>query len=145
MSQKGIQKLGKQLNSKVEYENILLECHTINSVDFKSVYFLIEGWFDLDSNGLTNLKKNIARTIKQNAGDVFNGDKIISYTEFPRTLKDGFGFSMFEYTLYLKNVNQIDVHEAKEPTKRIMDSIYRDNFINGGFRYKNLRKSKKRV
>lgn len=145
MTQKGIQKTGKQLNANLTYDDVLINCFTINSVDFKSVYFLIEGWFDLDSNGLNTLKRNIANTIKRNCGDIFISDKIISYTEFPRTLSDGFGFSMFEYTIFLKQVNLIDVHQAKEPTRRIMDKIYEENFVNRTFQVKNLRKSKERV
>lgn len=141
---KGLQKLGKQLNSELKFEDIQIECFTINCVEFKSVYFVVEGWFDLDSEGLNNLKKSISNTIQRNVGDDFNKNKIIAYTEFPRTLTDGYGFSMFEYTIYLKNINQIDVHQAKEPTRKIMNKIYEENFVDAGFRYKNLRNSKKR-
>lgn len=140
----GIPKTGKQFNIHVKYDDILIECHTINSVEFKSVYFLVKGWFDLDNSGLERLKRDISNTIQRNVGDIFIKDKIISYTEFPRTLTDGYGYSMFEFTVYLKQINMIDFQQAKEPTKRIMDKIYEDNFVDANFRFKNLKNNTKK-
>jgi len=124
---------------------VLIECNTINYIEFKSIFFIIKGWFDLDDKGLNDLKKSITKTIKRNTDDsMFIKDKIISYTEFPRTLTDGYGYSMFEFTVFLKQINMIDEEQAKEPTKRIMDKIYEDNFVDANFRFKNLKRAYKK-
>ncbi len=143
---KGAQKLGKQFNYKLNYEEVNIECHTINYIDFKSVYFLIEGWFDLDTKGLTKLKADMARTIQRNLDkSMFITDKLISYSEFPRTLSDGFGFSMFEYTVFLKRTNIVNVEQVKEPLRRVIEKIYDENFVDIDFRVKKIRKSKKKI
>jgi hypothetical protein len=138
-------KLGRQFNYKLNYDEVNIECHTINCINFKSVYFLIEGWFDLDDRGLNKLKTNMGRTIQRHLDkSMFITDKLISYSEFPRTLSDGFGFSMFEYTVYLKHTNIVNVEQAKEPIRRVIEKIYDENFVDVDFRVKKLRKAKKR-
>ncbi len=137
------QRTGKRFNIKLDYNEVEIEAHTLDWMDFKSVFIIVQGWFNLEQKDVYKLNKQIKRSLSKHMdGNIFDMEKIIDVVDAPRTLTNGFGHSLFEYTIFLKRPNLIDSKEMNPYTKRIVEGIYNENFINPDFI---VRKKKKEI
>jgi hypothetical protein len=131
---------GRRLNSDIEYDNVLIQCHTTDGVNFKSVFFVIQGWFDIELTQQTILHKNIIRTIKNHIPEnIIYKDRIIPICELPANLQHNNNKTQYEYTMFLKKPNSMRPSDLEPYTKVIMDEVYGEHFKDKEFSTKTKR------
>ena len=132
---------GKQFNIKLKFDNVEIEAHTLDSTHFKSVYIIVHGWFNLEREEIYKLNKRIKTALYKYMNlAIFTNERVIDVVDAPRQLTNGFGHSMFEYTLFLRTPNLITPKEMNPYTKQIMEGIYNEVFIDPNFEVRKKRK-----
>lgn len=131
----------KTFNVNLVFKDVEITCNTIDIIDFKSVYFVIRGWFDLNKQQIATLNKQIKKSLINNLDlTLFRIDPIIDVVDAPETMTNGFGHSMFEYTVFLKYPGLTTKEEVQLATKHTIKQIHKEIFEDPDFKVKKRRK-----
>jgi hypothetical protein len=126
---------GKILNHTLKYPKIKMTSNIVNTKNVKSFYIIVSGYFDLDYDGLIELRKSITRTIKNNLNtELFYKQRFID-TEEIRMAGD-WNYGGYEYTIFLLKENIITIPDLEVESKRLMDLIYETHFNKPQFNIK---------
>lgn len=132
---------GKQFNTKLKFDNVEIEAHTLDAIHFKTVFIVIHGWFNMEREDVYRLNRKIKTSLYKHMNlAIFTNEKVIDIVDAPRQLTNGYGHSMFEYTLFLRTPNLISPKEMNPYTKQIIEGIYNEVFVNPEFDVKKKKK-----
>ena len=103
--------------------NITIESKTINYLDLKSFFIVVECWYESDVDARLwgqKIKKNILSVLDK---EYFNTEILISDLDVPKIKNSSIYHSMFEYTIFLKKPNIIDHKQLSVHAKKICKMI----------------------
>ena len=128
------QKKGSVFKTKNNFDNLTIECQTIDRIDFKSVILTFGGWFIVDENikpkrRLVKLLEDIIKTIKLNSNKHYFNNMLIDLAEIPDTFDaQRTGYVPLEYTMFINKETKFNKQEMTMLMNEMIDVVYEKHF-----------------
>lgn len=127
-------KKGSVFKTKNNFDNLTIECQTIDRIDFKSVILTIGGWFIVDEDikpkrRILKLLEDITKTIKHNSNKHYFNGMLIDVAEMPYTFDaQRTGYINLEYTLFINKEIKFNKQDMTTIMNEIIDVVYEKHF-----------------
>jgi len=127
-------KKGSVFKTKNNFNNLTIECQTIDRIDFKSVILTIGGWFIVDEDikpkrRILKLLEDITKTIKHNSNKHYFNGMLIDVAEMPYTFDaQRTGYINLEYTLFINKEIKFNKQDMTTIMNEIIDVVYEKHF-----------------
>ena len=123
------EKIGKNFNSKLKFDNVVIKSFTQNSIVFKTVTISVKSWYEQELREIKHLNKQIKQTINKHLNlGLFSNKFVIDVADIPVEKTDTTCYCSFEYTLFLREHNIISPKLMSEYISPLMVAIYEEHY-----------------